>query len=141
MPNWCHNVLRLGCENGEIQELRRFLDENSGGESGVLSLNRSHPVPSTLSDSEAHDWRVKNWNTKWDVQDGYVDEWDDMLVIHFETAWAPPLGWLEVVVALYPLLNFYLEYREPNTCLFGEVMGEGGEIISHLLYEPVELVR
>lgn len=145
MPNWCHNILRVESwsreESESREELQRFLDENNGGESAVLSLNRSYPVPMTLSEDEAFEWRCDNWNTKWDVEGGDVDEWADALTFDFETAGAPPLGWLEVVVRLYPLLGFQLEYRERNMCLFGELVGEAGEIVSHLCYEPVELVR
>ena len=43
------------------------------------------------SDDRWYDWRVQNWDTKWDCYDVEVTDSDpENLEIEFNTAWAPP---------------------------------------------------
>ena len=44
-----------------------------------------------LSDDRWYDWRVQNWDTKWDAYDvEVVDPDPENMEIEFNTAWAPP---------------------------------------------------
>jgi len=138
MSNTCYNQLHIHGE--QPVELWRFFDENNGGVKGVLSFNRSHPMPSALSNDDACEWRCDNWHTKWDTQGGSLHIGKASLLLKFDTPWSPPLGWLAVVVAHYASLHFHLEYNEPDMCRFGDVVGKGGKIVSHLRYKPVELI-
>ena len=40
-----------------------------------------------------YDWKVKNWGTKWGIDGGsiqFYDEDNDRIELHFDTAWGPP---------------------------------------------------
>ena len=53
----------------------------------------------------------------------------------FNTAWAPPIPWLEKVGSIFPNLWLKLEYDEPGMCIRGTACGRG-EIIDE--YEEYE---
>ncbi len=36
-----------------------------------------------------YNWNTSNWGTKWNAAEAYVDHFDAMTIISFETAWAP----------------------------------------------------
>ena len=43
------------------------------------------------SDDRWYDWRVQNWDTKWDCYDvDIIDEDPENMEIQFNTAWSPP---------------------------------------------------
>lgn len=46
----------------------------------------------------------------------------------FETAWSPPLEWLEAVASQYPTLRFCLRYSEPGMGIQGVAEGEAGRV-------------
>jgi hypothetical protein len=65
------------------------------------------------------DWRVQNWGTKWEPSYSDVHTIKDGVEILFDTAWGPPLGWLQKVSSDYPDLHFCLNYSEPGMCFAG----------------------
>lgn len=69
------------------------------------------------------DWSIKNWGTKWDVQASLEEMTDEMLVYSFDSAWNPPLAFVEKVAELFPLLNFLLEFKEGGMGFAGEFYG------------------
>lgn len=82
-------------------------------------------------------WRLANWGTKWDVCDSHIYENDEAnFMVMFDSAWSPPLIWLERVVAKYPELKFRIAYSEPGngycgqafTANRGELHFEEGEL-------------
>ena len=74
------------------------------------------------------DWCVNNWGTKWDVT--AEEDWRDDEVIHlrFESAWSPPVAWLEQVAAQFPKLTFKLKYEEEGYCFMGLATGKDGSV-------------
>ena len=52
----------------------------------------SHRFPSTnVADDRWYDWRLQNWDTKWDAYDvNIVDDDPENMEIEFNTAWSPP---------------------------------------------------
>jgi hypothetical protein len=71
------------------------------------------------------DWRVQNWGTKWEPSDVVIyTQTKNILEISFETAWSPPIEWLEKVHQDFPDLIFDLEYEESG-------MGFGGHAHVH----------
>ncbi|MET4257241.1 hypothetical protein ABIC09_002177 [Bradyrhizobium sp. S3.12.5] len=60
-----------------------------------------------------YEWSCAMWGTKWDACEiNLVNESDDNLEVHFETAWSPPSQWLEAIRIKYPDLTFWMFYRE-----------------------------
>lgn len=61
-----------------------------------------------------YEWNIANYGTKWDAGEASIDDMGDELEIQFDTAWAPPVAWLEKVEPLFPKLKFELHYEEPG---------------------------
>lgn len=75
-------------------------------------------------------WRLAKWGTKWDLGDETIvreDYEDGKLEYHFDTAWSPPIAWLEAVSKKYPQLNFRLQYEEAGCSFEGYVVLQNGE--------------
>lgn len=73
-----------------------------------------------------YNWRVSNWGTKWDACESEWDLDDEELTIHFQTAWAPPIGWLENVSAQFPELVFKMTFQEEGMGFCGRADGVDG---------------
>ena len=67
---------KINCSNGDIMELKKFKSTNE-------------------QDLRWYDWRLQNWDTKWDVpkDDIEITEVNNRhIVIGFNTAWSPPIS-------------------------------------------------
>jgi hypothetical protein len=145
MPNYCFNELVI---TGEKQQLVDFIQANSSTEDGEqfepLLFSKAVPEPE-LEPGGWHDWRVEHWGTKWEPEctdqvppreEGYqtlddfwvFDDNTDSAFIGFDTAWSPPIEWLEQVSALYPDLVFSMSYEEPGMAFRGVAQGKNGII-------------
>ena len=88
-----------------------------------------------------YSWNNAYWGTKWDVY-GRVDTAtsidlpDKHYLYEFQTAWSPPLPWLDQLVLDYPEINFKLWYEERGAAFAGTVTYEGGDLISNKEYQP-----
>ena len=97
MPNWCNNTLTL---SGPKDKVKAIFDKAK--ESNEL-LQQLHPMPKELEGTTSpsdgdnwYDWRINNWQTKWDVDVDYLEfrEDGDTGIIEgwFDSAWSPPIG-------------------------------------------------
>jgi len=62
-----------------------------------------------------YEWCIKNWGTKWNAAEPYIDDFEDKtkgVYIHFDTAWSPPIPIVDKLIELYPDLKFKLKYWE-----------------------------
>lgn len=85
-----------------------------------------------------YDWNRYNWGTKWDANtwgDCYIDGEDDWaeIVIQFNTAWSPPLVWLEKVSKKYPLLTFKMDVEEESEEFIGCPVARGGVLKENIV--------
>lgn len=144
MPNWCLNKLEI---DGKPEALSRFYENNlSEGEDGSsLSFSRSVPLMDPLkgkSKSTLIPLAVIVWGTKWDACEvrAFADEaLTDPIDIarrigegakfyyKFDTAWSPPVEWLEQTAPKYPEISFRLSFVEPGMDFMGEDVHEGGQ--------------
>lgn len=97
-------------------------------------------LKSILFVDDGYHWQVKNWGTKWDP-DLIVDEDDiDIMeknnagkeveyVLHFHTAWSPPLKFFKNVSPKFPELLFIVKYVEPGLCFQGEFQIKNGNVL------------
>jgi hypothetical protein len=76
-----------------------------------------------------YQWRIAHWGTKWDVQATLENETPDFLVYEFESAWSPPVKWLEKVAGDFPSLRFVLRYDEPGMGFKGVAIFDQGKLI------------
>ena len=89
-PDWVNTPLMskdvsywLHDKRGEVGELPQYVD----GAFGKQLRFRSTDKP----DDRWYDWRLQNWDTKWDAYDVVVTDDDpEQVEIEFNTAWSPP---------------------------------------------------
>ena len=73
-----------------------------------------------LSDDRWYDWRLENWDTKWDAYDlTVVDEDPDQLEVTFNTAWSPPQAICDQLKEDYPDLAVSWFFDEPGCEIAG----------------------
>ena len=71
-------------------------------------------------DDRWYDWRVQNWDTKWDCYDVVVTDHDpDQLEVEFNTAWSPPEAICSAIREQYPDLAVSWFYDEPGCEIAG----------------------
>ena len=88
-PDWANTPLSakevegMFNKRGEVGELPVADDTNFGRTYTFKSTNRG--------DDRWYDWRLQNWDTKWDAYDvNIVDDDPENMEIEFNTAWSPP---------------------------------------------------
>ena len=138
MPNWCANELYIASKNKHTLDaftkkvglkddkpdfdFGKILPEPDYEKVEVLPtfpdiVGDKKPVK---SDHAWWDWRVQNWGTKWDACESHICNNDiNFFCVSFETAWSPPIDWIDNIMENFPDLCFELEYEEPG-------MGFGG---------------
>ena len=158
MPNWCFNRLRVYAHDGEESEkqLKKFIKENVNiDKDNALSFQGSAPRPKDLDitagsrteEEEAqakinrkkygyedwYEWSINEWGTKWDACSSYVDDEDDNeICITFETAWSPPLEWMQKASAKYPLLTFENNVEEESDAFIGKPIAKAGNVCENI---------
>ena len=73
-----------------------------------------------LTDQRWYDWRLQNWDTKWDAYDVTITDDDpDQLEVEFSTAWSPPEAICSAIREQYPDLAVSWFYDEPGCEIAG----------------------
>ncbi len=71
-------------------------------------------------DDRWYDWRLANWDTKWDAYDVVVTDDDpDCTEIEFNTAWSPPEAVCHALREQYPDVSISWFYDEPGCEIAG----------------------
>ena len=149
MPNHCHNRVTFYASpkhNDQIAKIKQmFLDENifgqiipepdwanqplmskdikgivyDRGKVGELPIDGKFPSTGRVDD-RWYDWRVQNWDTKWDAYDVEVTDDDpDCTEITFNTAWSPPEAICSALREQYPDVSISWFYDEPGCEIAG----------------------
>ena len=149
MPNHCHNRVTFYASpkhNDQIAKIKQmFLDENifgqiipepdwanqplmskdikgivyDRGKVGELPIDGKFPSTGRVDD-RWYDWRVQNWDTKWDAYDVEVTDDDpDCTEITFNTAWSPPEAVCHALREQYPDIDVSWFYDEPGCEIAG----------------------
>ena len=132
MPNWCENNLTV---RGPKKDLLRFKKKVVGrgpyeSEAPVqpLSFHATVPQPKFDKDDDGwYNWRVSRWGTKWEPSDVRLEESFESLTYYFDTAWGPPLVWLQATASQFPKLEFRLFYAEGGCDFAGVARAEGDD--------------
>ena len=142
MPNWCENTLTI---IGRGEEGKRQYSLFKGRAEGVteddkvdvLCFDNFIPAPENPKIGVT-EWQYRNWGTKWGANNAEIqDDWEGqkdkgmdceyMISYRFDTAWSPPLKFVQKVSKQYPDLKFEIEYWEPNMCFQGSVTYRNGK--------------
>jgi len=142
MPNWCSNTLRV---TGPGADVLRFKLQAVGlspwdgaGEENILNFHSLVPAPPKVLaagyDQTGYHWERANWGCKWGAcQAQLVDEWEGMLIYSFDTAWSPPVPFLEKLAPKWPTLTFLLDYEETGMGFKGIARVAGNSVEDHCL--------
>ena len=93
-------------------------------------------TPAALRDPkkwrDGYTWCVSHWGTKWDVEEMHDATLEGGLAEYtFDTAWSPPIEWLEKVARDWAELEFVLVYCELGCAFAGRYTIKGDAIDSY----------
>ena len=125
MPNWCLNKLTVLGPELEVDAFRKRAVGHSpwprfqDGENNLLNLHSLVPIPPEVLaagyDSVGANWEREHWGCVCGAfETAIVDEWEGLVVYEFQTAWMPPIQFLENIAKQFPDLTFLLDYNEPD---------------------------
>ena len=99
-PDWANTPLMskdvqgLVYDRGKVGELPQYVED---------PWKRLVFKSTDRTDDRWYDWRVQNWDTKWDAYDvEVVDPDPENMEIEFNTAWAPPEAICHALREKYP---------------------------------------
>ena len=96
------------------------------GNLGELPVKREDPwtryefLSTGKADDRWYNWRIQNWDTKWDAYDVVVTDDDpENVEIEFNTAWSPPEAICNQIREDYPDVSVSWFYDEPGCEIAG----------------------
>jgi hypothetical protein len=143
MPNWCYNKLKI---TGKKEDVDNVLNAIKGP--GIaFDFNKVKPYPWRFAvidrksennksktpikdgfNSGGYEWCCSNWGTKWNaLHQSEVKRTRGNAYMEFDTAWAPPIPIMKILIKKYPNVEFELEFSEEGDGFRG-AMGPGGEV-------------
>ena len=154
MPNWCWNHLEV---TGDEKQLQEFVEKSTTNleKDNEFSFNGTHPQPEDLNITcgtqtqeekeqamlnkakygytDWYEWRCAEWGTKWDACEPNIGDNDiNLFSVSFDTAWSPPIAWIQNILKDFPDLCFTLEYEEPGMCYGGILTAQYEEIFDNV---------
>ena len=119
-PDWANTPLMSS-------DVKRYSFSEPKGKVGELPLYVDSPFGKSLrfvstgqADDRWYDWRVQNWDTKWDCYDVVVTDDDpESVEIEFNTAWSPPEAICNEIREQYPDVSVSWFYDEPGCEIAG----------------------
>jgi len=121
MPNWCWNHLEV---SGDEKQLQEFVEKSTTN----IETSDEFSFEGTLPRGDRKDWynwSLDNWGTKWDACEPNICHNDiDYFAVSFETAWSPPIDWINNIMQDFPDLCFTLEYDEEGMCFGGRLSAQ-----------------
>ena len=119
-PDWLNTPLM----SKDVYEYSFSEPRGQVGELPVMtktSYGMSSRFPSTgHQDDRWYDWRIQNWDTKWDAYDVVVTDDDpENVEIEFNTAWSPPEAICNEIREQYPDVSVSWFYDEPGAEIAG----------------------
>ena len=97
---------------GKVGELPQYVDSQYGRSLRFRSTDEI--------DDRWYDWRLQNWDTKWDCYDVVVTDDDPVNTeIQFNTAWCPPEAICHALREQFPDVDISWFYDEPGCEIAG----------------------
>ncbi len=117
-PDWANTPLMssdmkpYALQKGKVGELPVYKEGAFGKQLRFLSTD--------IVDDRWYDWRLQNWDTKWDAYDVSIDDDDpEQLEVSFNTAWCPPEAICNRIREDYPDVSVSWFYDEPGCEIAG----------------------
>ena len=145
MPNWTCNILTMSGPEADIKAFRQKAVGHSpwltAAELTVekpepLNFHSIVPVPKEVLKAgymkAGYGWEKANWGCKWGAcHCQVVDNDKGWLIYQFDSAWCPPVEFIEAAAKLWPSLTFKLEYEELGEGFKGLAKAVGGSLEDH----------
>ena len=117
-PDWANTPLMssdvkdiVQSDRGKVGELPQYVED---------PWKRLVFKSTDKADDRWYDWRVQNWDTKWDAYDVEVTDDDpECLEIQFNTAWSPPEAICNKIREDFPDIAISWFYDEPGCEIAG----------------------
>ena len=119
-PDWVNTPLMssefkfIGQESGKVGELPQYVEDPW---KRLVFKSTGHV------DDRWYDWRVQNWETKWDAYDVVVTdddiEYGGQFEVEFNTAWSPPESICSALREQYPDVSITWFFDEPGCEIAG----------------------
>ena len=124
MLNWCWNHLEI---SGDEKQLHKFVEKSTSAHKETkFSFEGTLPRGDR---KDWYNWSVENWGTKWDANEPYICHNDiDYFAVSFQSAWSPPINWINNILKDFPGLKFTLEYEETGMCFGGILTAQHDKI-------------
>jgi hypothetical protein len=147
MPNWCLNKYEV---TGPTADVTRFADAlaanpNADDPNEVSLLDTFIPRPASVdADGTWYEWSVNHWGTKWADDSRIAETVSDSdgtttVVLHGDTAWAPPIAGIVTISEQWPTLTFLVSYSEEGMCFAGANLIARGASISECEFHEGDL--
>lgn len=159
MPNHVANSVTCKGNPDSIREMLLAVQNDEYGPGSIsfekiipmppeldIKLGRSKTDPQVIRNiqlygaSDWYDWRVKNWNTKWDAY-GFEKSTDysQGKGLAFLTAWKEPAPVIRKLSEMYPDIEFTHQWADEHMTQYsGEAKYVAGEQVKHELIEGYE---
>ena len=72
-------------------------------------------------------WNIREWGTKWDIDEAYAEQKPNQLSYEFSSAWSPPERAIDKLAAQYPKLVFTLRCLDEGDCFASEIHWRNGK--------------
>lgn len=127
MPNHVKNCITLEGDADRIQQMLAQIQNDEFG-LGTISFHKIIPMPESVyagglgpeeyvlhGQNNWHDWRVANWDTKWDAY-GYESgiDYSKSEDLTFLTAWSAPHAVIEKLAEMFPDVKFTHEWADED---------------------------
>ena len=147
MPNWSYNTLVVTGEPADLRAFRHAVKELGppvhGSKLEPICFRRHLPLPEDVAADRGDGiegniqipasimWCRENWGTKWNAWFGTLrgSFKSGELTYRFDTAWTPPVAWLEHVATIHRELEFHLTYKEERGHFHGVMAFRNGESV------------
>lgn len=124
MPNWCYNHLTITGEKKNLDRIKFYLEDIEKKDDvtpGVFMSLVGRDQTIDLHEYEHGGWYQSNidyWGCKWDLSydDSGVEYNEDSIVMSFQTAWSPPVKFIEHLGRLFDVESEL--YYEEGGCDF-----------------------
>lgn len=145
MLNWCQNTLII--TNNSNEKILKFFENNKNKEdtldfnclielpeeleyNKILDEDKRKELKEKYNYNNPKDWCLNNWGTIWNAVDTVYAISTNEIIYSFETAWVPPIMWLNKLIEKYSDFNIRLEYEILDCDVGGIVNYNDNKIIT-----------
>ena len=151
MPNWCYNEIDICGSPASINKIASFFVGADGKESnydddeiGIFG-NILGDIPDDYNVCW-YEWNCEHFGTKWDITLENLEDLDikdDSISFNVETAWSPPLEFLQNLCLIYEDVTATIFYSESGMDFSGNAeiyysKNDGGIIFNNEEYSFLE---